>query len=49
LFRSRSAVFEQWLLKQGVKIPGATPALYAGQFIEDGIQVSQLDSNLEEE
>jgi hypothetical protein len=42
-------VFEQWLIKQGVKIPGATQAIYAGQFIEDGVHLSQLDNNLEEE
>ena len=49
LFRSRSAVFEQWLIKQGVKIPGGNPALYAGQFIEDGINQPLLDKHLEEE
>lgn len=36
LFRARSSVFEQWLGKQGVKVPGA-PAqkLIQEQFVED--------------
>lgn len=36
LFRARSSVFEQWLNKQGVKVPGKpAPDFYEQQFIED--------------
>ena len=50
LFRSRSSIFEQWLTRQGVKVPTNTISAAKLQFIEDGIQDSKvLDGALEEE
>lgn len=51
LFRARSVVFEQWLAKQGIKIPGSS-TLHSQKtldFIEDGIEKEVVDSTLEEE
>lgn len=47
LFRARSKVFEMWLNKQGVKIPGAPPAeILDAQFIEDVVGDKQVEDEL---
>jgi hypothetical protein len=43
LFRARSSVFEQWLGKQGVKVPGAPPErILQEQFIEDAVDETEV-------
>jgi hypothetical protein len=47
LFRARSSVFEQWLNKQGVKVPGKpAPDFYEQQFIEDAAGDKQVQEVL---
>ena len=54
LFRSRSAIFDQWLIKQGVKFQGGpSEKVKSSQFIEDAIneqdeEVLMKNENLEE-
>ena len=51
LFRARSIVFEQWLAKQGIKIPGSSSLKTQNtlDFIEDGMEKQVVDNTLEEE
>lgn len=49
LFRSRSSVFEEWLGKSGVKVPGApSTAVKTSQFIEDHVKEEELSEVLME-
>lgn len=47
LFRARSSVFDSWLNKQGVKVPGKpAPDFYEQQFIEDAVGEKQVEQVL---
>lgn len=47
LFRSRSSIFEQWLVKQGVKVPGGvSKQVTSSQFIEDTIADKEVNEVL---
>lgn len=47
LFRSRSSIFEQWLIKQGVKVPGGlSKQVTSSQFIEDTIADKEVNEVL---
>lgn len=47
LFRSRSTIFEQWLVKQGVKVPGGlSKQVTSSQFIEDTIADNEVNEVL---
>jgi hypothetical protein len=44
LFRSRSSIFDQWLNKQGVKVPGGpSEAILQSQFIEDAVNDDEME------
>jgi len=44
LFRSRSTIFDQWLNKQGVKVPGGpSEKIQKSQFIEDAIEEDEME------
>lgn len=47
LFRARSTVFETWLNKQGVKVPGApSQAMKTELFVEDVVSEKEVNEVL---
>ena len=47
MFRSRSSIFDQWLIKQGVKFMGGpSDKVKSSQFIEDAIDEKEVEEVL---